>query len=121
MTSVWNLMSPLRTGFLNLKASGNELFGTVIKAGVNRKTVTVSVDRYNYDTKLKCNFSKRKSFQVHDELSTCTVGDKVIIKTCRPLSATKRYYVKQIVLPIPRLETSMLLNMVPDAQEEPKA
>jgi small subunit ribosomal protein S17 len=119
MTSLWNLASPLRTGFLNLKSSGCELFGTVTKAGVNNKTVTVSVDRFFYRPKLKKVFSHRKRFQVHDEDNFCMIGDKVVIRTCRPMSATKRYFVKQVVLAVPRLEESTVLQFLPE-NSEPK-
>lgn len=40
--NIFNLAHPLRTGHIKLAASGKELFGTVINAGKNRKTVTVS-------------------------------------------------------------------------------
>ena len=46
MSALWNLTAPLRTGHIPLAASGREMFGTVIKHGVNKKTVTVKVDRY---------------------------------------------------------------------------
>ena len=41
MSSIWNLTNSLRTGHYNLLSSGRELFGTVIKDGLNKKTVTV--------------------------------------------------------------------------------
>ena len=43
MSSVWNLLNPLRTGFLRIAPSGKELYGTVIKHGRNPKTVTVRI------------------------------------------------------------------------------
>jgi ribosomal protein S17 len=53
MSALWNLLSPLRTGHIPLAHSGRELFGTVIKHGINLKTVTVKVDRYFYHGKSK--------------------------------------------------------------------
>ena len=43
MSSVWNLLNPIRCGGTNLKLlnSGRELFGTVVKHGKINKTVTV--------------------------------------------------------------------------------
>jgi hypothetical protein len=43
MTSVWNLLNPIRNGGTGLKllGSGRELFGTVIRSGKMNKTVTV--------------------------------------------------------------------------------
>lgn len=46
MSSIWNFLSPLRTGHHYLAKSGNEMFGTVVKHGVNNKTVTVGEALY---------------------------------------------------------------------------
>jgi len=45
-SSIWNLMSPIRNHAKNLKLmpNGQEFYGTVIKSGVNDKTITVRVD-----------------------------------------------------------------------------
>ena len=40
-SSIWNLTHPLRSGHIPLKQSGGELFGTVIRHGKMKKTVTV--------------------------------------------------------------------------------
>jgi hypothetical protein len=40
-TSIWNLAHPLRTGHIPLAKSGLELFGTVIRHGRMKKTVSV--------------------------------------------------------------------------------
>ncbi len=39
--NIYNLSHQLRTGFIRLAPSGKELFGTVIKQGLNANTVTV--------------------------------------------------------------------------------
>lgn len=43
MSSVWNLLNPIRNGGTGMKllGSGRELFGTVIRSGKMDKTVTV--------------------------------------------------------------------------------
>lgn len=41
MNSIFNAAKTLGSGNLKLLSSGRELFGTVIKDGVNDKTVTV--------------------------------------------------------------------------------
>ena len=46
------------------------------------------------------NFAHR--FQVHDEDSICKVGDKVVIRSCQPLSKWKHYYVRNIIWMVPR-------------------
>jgi hypothetical protein len=40
---------------------------------------------------------------VHDPEDFCKTGDKVVVKQCRKLSATKYYSVRNIVLPIGRM------------------
>ena len=45
-SSIWNLTHPLRTGHIPLKAGGGELFGTVIRHGKMKKTVTVSQETF---------------------------------------------------------------------------
>ena len=74
------------------------MYGTVTKAGVNKKTVTVKVSRFFYVQKYKKTFSRSGYFQVHDESEYCVLGDKVVIQTCRPMSKTKRYFVRNIVV-----------------------
>ncbi len=43
MSSVFNFGNPLRNGHFKLLSSGRELFGTVIKHGLNPKTCTVKI------------------------------------------------------------------------------
>lgn len=46
-SSIWNLTHPLRSGHVHLKHGGCELFGTVIRHGRMRKTVTVINQSYH--------------------------------------------------------------------------
>jgi small subunit ribosomal protein S17 len=98
MSSLWNFTNPLRTGCFRLQKSGRELYGTVVKAGVNQKTVTVRVNRFFYVQKLHKTFSRMNEFQVHDEEEFCRIGDKVVIQSCRPMSRTKKYFVRNVVV-----------------------
>jgi len=41
MSNVFNFRDPLRCGYVRLKPSGFEKYGTVIKSGYMAKTVTV--------------------------------------------------------------------------------
>jgi small subunit ribosomal protein S17 len=111
MSTIWNILNPIRTGHVPLAPSGRELFGTVIKSGVNQKTVTVQVDRFFFVPKLNKTFTRPGRFQAHDEEEFCRVGDKVVIRACRPLSKTKRYYVRNVVKMFPRE-----FNTVPETQ-----
>uniref|UniRef100_A0A7S3I9J5 30S ribosomal protein S17, chloroplastic n=1 Tax=Fabrea salina TaxID=342563 RepID=A0A7S3I9J5_9CILI len=102
MSALRNLLNPLKTKNIPLVKSGGELYGTVIRTGTNAKTVTVQVERFFYNQKYKRNFSRPNRFQVHDEEEFCRVGDKVVIRACRPLSKTKRYYVRNLIYMTPR-------------------
>lgn len=50
MSSVWNLLNPLRTGGTNLKllGSGREFFGTIVNHGKTDKTVSVKIYYISY-------------------------------------------------------------------------
>lgn len=119
MSSIWNLTHPLRTGLMNLAPAGRELYGTVIKSGVNQKTVTVRVNRFYYVPKYHKTYSRHGDFQVHDEDEFCALGDKVIIKACRPMSKSKRYYVRNIVLMASRPYQGQKLQGTIDINSEP--
>lgn len=46
--------------------------------------------------------AKSSKFLVHDEEKFCVSGDKVVIRSCEPLSSRKHYYVRNIVKPFAR-------------------
>ena len=104
MSSLWNLLSPVRSGVIRIAGSGNELFGTVIKHGLINKTITVRVSAQNWNLKYRKHINSHKNKLVHDEMNYCVTGDRVIIKGCPKLSKQKHYYVKNIVKPFPRDE-----------------
>jgi small subunit ribosomal protein S17 len=59
------------------------------------KTVVVKVeDRAAHGSKV---ITKNKKFKAHDEENTAGVGDRVRIMETRPLSATKRWRVVEII------------------------
>ena len=116
MSSLWNLLSPVKSGVVKVAGSGNELFGTVIKHGLINKTVTVRVSAQNWNQKYKRHLNANKNKLVHDETNYLITGDKVIIKSCLKLSKQKHYYVKNIVKAFPRDEHSLL----PEISEEPE-
>lgn len=39
---------------------------------------------------------------MHDDEEYCRSGDKVVIKTCKKLSNSKYYFVRNVVLPVGR-------------------
>ena len=70
--------------------------GTVVSTKMD-KTITVLVETH---VKLKLYGKRMKSstkFHAHDENNTAQVGDTVKIMSTRPLSATKRFRLVEIV------------------------
>lgn len=61
------------------------------------KTVVVSVeDRYKHGLYGKV-VRRASRLKVHDEENACTTGDRVLLMETRPLSATKRWRVVEII------------------------
>ena len=61
------------------------------------KTVTVEVeDRVQHPLYGKT-IRRTKKVKAHDEANSCGVGDRVLLMETRPLSATKRWRVVQII------------------------
>jgi small subunit ribosomal protein S17 len=67
------------------------------------KTVTVKVERLTQHTVYKKYIKRYTSYKAHDEENSCTVGDKVLIVETRPLSKTKRWNVKEIIVKAPEV------------------
>ena len=72
--------------------SGKVLKGTVVSDKMD-KTVVVSVDRYVKHPKYAKYLLRSKKYKAHDEENTSKVGDKVEIRSCRPLSKDKSFVV----------------------------
>ncbi|GGM94709.1 30S ribosomal protein S17 [Thermopolyspora flexuosa] len=61
------------------------------------KTVVVSVeDRVKHPLYGKV-IRRTKKYKAHDENNACSVGDRVLLMETRPLSATKRWRVVEIL------------------------
>ncbi len=61
------------------------------------KTVVVEVTRRMKHAVYHKYIKRRNRYKAHDEADDCREGDRVIIEECRPLSAQKRWRVKQIL------------------------
>lgn len=79
---LWNTIAPAETGRVKIMDSGKELYGTVIKHGVNDKTVTVRVSFRRFESKWKKMLYRHNNKQVHDEYNYCVTGDKIVIGAC---------------------------------------
>jgi small subunit ribosomal protein S17 len=61
------------------------------------KTITVAVERTFKHPKYKKYVRKVASFHAHDEKDEAKKGDRVEIRSCRPLSRTKRWLLVRII------------------------
>jgi small subunit ribosomal protein S17 len=95
------------------RGAGQRKVGVVVsKPGA--KTVKVEVERLVQHTTYRRYVRRSKSFMAHDEREACGIGDKVEIVETRPLSARKRWRVKQIIA---RAESGLTPVAAPQAGE----
>jgi small subunit ribosomal protein S17 len=66
--------------------------GVVVKTAM-KDTATVAVSRYVMHPKYKKYQVRTKKYLVHDPENTVSVGDKVTIVACRPISKMKRFMI----------------------------
>ncbi len=69
----------------------------IVSSNKMEKTITVSVIRKLKHPKYGKFLKKTKKFHAHDEKNECNIGDTVKIMETRPLSATKRWRLVEIV------------------------
>lgn len=65
----------------------------VVVSDKMQKTVVVKVERFVKHPKYGKYFKISKKYKAHDETGANKVGDKVIIRECRPLSKDKHFEV----------------------------
>lgn len=69
----------------------------VVKSNKTDKTIIVEVFTRKTHPLYKKQYSSTTSFMAHDEKNEAKQGDKVVIEECRPLSARKRFSLKQVL------------------------
>src|SRR5215212_7682265 len=72
------------------------LVGRVVSDKMD-KTIVVSIERLTRHRLYKRVIRLTSKFKAHDELNDAHVGDTVLIEESRPLSATKRWRLVEIV------------------------
>ena len=70
--------------------------GKVVSTSMD-KTIVVLTETYKKHPLYKKRVKYSKKYAVHDESNKAKVGDIVKIVETRPLSATKRFYLKEII------------------------
>jgi small subunit ribosomal protein S17 len=78
------------------RASGKELVGRVVSDKMD-KTIVVSVERLQRHPLYKRVVRLSNKFKAHDETNEAHVGDTVRIVESRPLSATKRWRLVEVI------------------------
>lgn len=73
-----------------------EIIGTVVSS-TNDKTITVLVETHKKHPLYGKRVKYSKKYAAHDETNKAKVGDTVRIVETKPLSKTKRFYLKEIV------------------------
>ena len=70
--------------------------GVVVSDAMD-KTVVVRVDVLKPHPKYKKTMRRTNKLKAHDEQNACGVGDRVLLMETRPLSASKRWRVVEIL------------------------
>lgn len=85
------------------------------------KSVVIASRRKAYASKIKLQYWRTRRFMAHDELNLCREGDRVIIRSCRPLSKRKTFVVVRNFGDPTRLGDDNRAQVVADAAgaEEP--
>ena len=79
-----------------MEKARKELIGTVVSAK-NNKTITVLVETYKKHPKYGKRVKYSKKYAVHDETNKAKEGEIVRIVETKPISATKHFYLAEIV------------------------
>ena len=70
--------------------------GLVVSDKMNKTVVVAVEDRVKHPKYGKV-LRRTKKYKAHDEQNECNVGDRVLLMETRPLSATKRWRVAEIL------------------------
>ena len=69
----------------------------VVSSAKTPKTIVVTVTTRKTHPIYKKQYSQTNKFMAHDEQSAAHLGDKVVIRETRPLSARKRFELVEVV------------------------
>lgn len=69
----------------------------VVSSNKTDKTIVISVHTRKTHPIYKKQYTVTTKYMAHDENNDCKVGDKVVIEETKPLSARKRFKLKEVV------------------------
>lgn len=78
-----------------VKKNPKTLNGVVVSDKM-QKTVVVLVERYVKHPKYQKFITRTKKYKAHDEAGSAKMGDKVMIKSCRPMSKDKSFILMEV-------------------------
>jgi small subunit ribosomal protein S17 len=95
------------------------LVGKVSSAKAD-KTIVITVHTRKTHPLYKKQYSVTTKFMAHDENNECKAGDKVVIEETRPISARKRYKLKEILerAKLTKEDLGAIEKSTEDAEEE---
>ena len=73
-----------------------ERLGTVVSDKMDKTVVVEVINRFPHSIYQKT-VSRTTRYKAHDEDNNCKVGDRVRITETRPLSATKRWTISEVL------------------------
>ena len=82
-----------------------ERIGTVVSDKMEKTVVVAVENRFPHSVYQKI-VSRTTRYKAHDDNNSCRIGDRVRIIETRPLSATKRWAVSEVLSHSPREEVS---------------
>nr|WDA98996.1 ribosomal protein S17 [Sciadococcus taiwanensis] len=77
--------------------------GIVVNNRTN-KTAVVKVETRISHAKYAKVIAKTKRYKVHDEENLCRVGDQILIQETKPISKTKQWQIKTILVKASKLD-----------------
>lgn len=101
----------------------SKILSGVVVSNKSNKTIIVLVETRKTHPIYKKQYTRSQRIAAHDEANSCEVGDKVNIVETRPISATKRFKLVDVVAKaaIEHVEDDVVEALRPaKAKKEPK-
>ncbi|MEG0685689.1 MAG: 30S ribosomal protein S17 [Erysipelotrichales bacterium] len=80
-----------------MERNARKLYTGKVTSDKMDKTITVVVESYKVNPLYKKRVKYTKKYKAHDEENVAKIGDTVTIMETRPLSATKRFRLIEVV------------------------
>lgn len=88
---MFNIKNKKEEGKTDANLNNSKVLSGVVVSSKMTDTIVVEVVRYFKHSKYGKFITTKKRYKVHDAGNTASVGDKVEIVECRPISKDKRF------------------------------